>query len=116
MITQDGVVIQVQVFASGIWGISLEGCVVGAGSAWHWCSIATAWVFGGFAIIAGCGAGQSCHWWVIRNFADAGFMDGGMHVQGWQVMELERGVDDCSLGDLLLMSCSHCWGGLGGQA
>ena len=31
-------------------------------------------------------------------------------------MESKRGVDDRSLGDLLLSSCSHHWGGSGGQA
>ena len=35
---------------------------------------------------------------------------------GWRVAESEGGVDDCSLGNLLLMSCSHCWGGSGGEA
>ena len=31
MVTRDGVVIRVRVFASGIWGITLKGCIVGAG-------------------------------------------------------------------------------------
>ena len=116
MVTQDGVIVWVQVFASGIWGIPLEGCVVRAGCTWHWCSIAAAWVVGGFAIVAGHGARQPCHWWVAHNFTDASFTDGSTHIWGWQVMESKRGVVDHSLGDLFLMSCSHCWGGLGGQA
>ena len=41
---------------------------------------------------------------------------GVAHVWGWQVAELERRVDDHSLGDLLLTSCSHHWGGSGGEA
>ena len=113
---QDGVIVWVQVFTSGIWGITLEGCVVGAGSAWHWHSIAAAWVVGGFAVIAGHGTRQPCHRWVTRYFKDAGFMDGGAHVREWRVVKSERGVDDCSLGDLLLTSHSHRWGGLGGEA
>ena len=116
MVAQDGVVIWVQVFTSGIWGITLEGCIVGAGSAWHWHHIAAAWVIGGFAVIASHRAGWPCHLWVAHDFADAGFMDGGVHVQGWQTVELEQGVVDCSLGILLLTSCGHRWGGLGGEA
>ena len=116
MVTRDGVIIQVWVFASGILGSTLEGYVVGAGSAWHWRSIAAAWVIEGIAVIAGRGARQPCHLWVTHDFTDAGFTDGGVHVWGWQVAELEWGVDDRSLGNLLLTSCSHCWGGSGGEA
>ena len=111
VVTQDGVIIQVQVFASGIWSIPLEGCIVGAGKAWHWHSITASWVVGGFAIVASHGAGWPCHWWVTHNF-----MDGGMHIWGWGIMELKREVDDHSLGDHPFSSCSHHWGGLGGQA
>ena len=116
MVTQDGVIIQVWVFASRIWGIALEGRIVGAGSAWHWHSIAAAWVIGGFAVIAGHGAGRYCHLWAACDFADAGFVDGGAHVQGWRVAVSEQRVNYHSLGNLLLTSCSHCWGGLGGEA
>ena len=116
MVAQDGVIVWVQVFASGIWGITLEGCIVGAGSAWHWSSVTTAWVVGGFTVIAGRRAGQPCHLWVAHNFANAGFTDGGAHVWGWQVAMSEQGVDDRPLGNLLLMSCHHCWGGLSGEA
>ena len=83
MVAQDGVIVRVWVFASGIWGVTLEGCIVGAGSAWHWHSVAAAWVVGGFAIIASHGARWPCHLWVTRNFVDAGFTDGGVHVWGW---------------------------------
>ena len=116
MVAWDGVVIRVWVFASGIWGATLKGCIVGAGSAWRWRRIAAAWVIGGFAIIASCRNGWPCHLWVAHDFMDAGFTDGGAHVQGWRVAVSEWGVDDHSLGDLLLMSCSHHWGGLGGEA
>ena len=116
MVTRDGVIIWVQVFTSGIWDVTLKGCVVGAGSAWRWCSVAAAWVIGRFTVIAGCGARQPCHLWVARNFVDAGFMDGGAHVQGWRVAMSEQGVDDRSLGNLLLTSCSHRWGGSSGEA
>ena len=116
MVAWDGVVIQVQVFASRIWGIALEGCIVGTGSAWHWHSITAAWVIGGFSISTGHGARQACHLWAICDFADAGLADGGVHVQGWQVAMSEQGVNDCSMGSFLLKSCGHCWGGLGGEA
>ena len=116
VVARDGVIIWVQVFASEIWGIPLEGCIVGAGCAWHWHSIATACVVGGFIIIASCSARWPCHWWVAHDFMDAGFTDGGMHIWGWWVTESKRGVDDHSLGNLLLTLCSHHWGGLGGQA
>ena len=89
---------------------------VGAGSAWHWHGVTAAWVVGGFTVIAGHGARWPCHLCVARNFANAGFMDGGVHVQGWRVMMSERGVDDRSLGNFLLTSCSHCWGGSSGEA
>ena len=108
MVTQDGVIVWVWVFTSGIWGITLEGCIVGAGSAWRWHSFATARVIGGFAVIAGRRARWPCHLWVTCDFADTGFMDGGAHVRGWRVVVSEWGVDDCSLEDLLLTSCSHC--------
>ena len=116
VVTQDGVIIQVQVFASGIWGIPLEGCIVEAGCAWHWRSITAAQVIGEFTIVAGPSAGWPCHWWVTCDFMDAGFMDGGTHIWGWGVMESKRGVDDHSLGDLPFSSWGHRWGGLGGQA
>ena len=116
MVAWDGVVIWVWVFASGVWGITLEGCIVGAGSAWRWCSVAAAWVVGGFTIIAGHRARQPCHLWVTCNFVNAGFTDGCAHVWGWQVAMTEQGVDDHPLGDLLLTSCSHCWGGSSGEA
>ena len=116
MVAWDGVIIRVRVFPSGIWGATLEGCVVGAGSAWHWHHIATAWVIGGFAIIASHGNGRPCHLWVAHGFTDAGFTDGGAHGWGWQIAVSEQGVDGRSLGNLLLTSCSHHWGGLGGDA
>ena len=116
MVTRDGVIIWVQVFPSRIWGTTLEGCVVGAGSAWCWCCVTAAWVIGGFAIIASHGDRQPCHLWVACGFADAGFMDGGVHGRGWQIAVLEQGVDGRSLGNLLLTSCSHRWGGSGGEA
>ena len=108
MVARDRVVIWVWVLTSGIWGITLEGHIVGAGSAWHWCSIATAWVIGGFTVIAGHRARWSCHLWVPCDFADVGFTDGGVHVWGWRVVVLEQRVDDHSSGKLLLISCSHC--------
>ena len=116
MVAWNGVVVWVWVFASGIRSITLNSCIVGAGSAWHWRGIAAAWVIGGFAIISGHGTRRPCQWWAACNFMDAGFTDGGAHVWGWQVAVSERGVDDRSLGDLLLTSCSHHWGGSGGQA
>ena len=116
MVTRDGVIIWVQVFASRIWGATLKGCIVGAGSARCWHRITAAWVIGGFAVIASRGNGWPCHLWFTRDFTDAGFTDGGAHVWGWRVAVLEWGVGGCYLGVLLLMSCSHCWGGLGGEA
>ena len=116
VVARDGVIIWVWVFTSRIQGVTLDGCAVGAGSTWHWHGIATAWLIGGFAIISSRRTGQPCHWWVACNFVDAGFTDGGAHVWGRQVAKSERVVGDHSLGDLLLMSCSHHWSGLGGQA
>ena len=89
---------------------------VGAGSAWGWCSIAAIWVIGGLSVITGPGAGRPCHLWVACDFMDAGLTDGGAHVWGWQVAMSERGVNDHSLGNLLLTSCSHRWSGSGGEA
>ena len=83
MVTWDGVIIWVQVFASGIWGATLKGCIVGAGSAWNWHHIAAAWVIGGFAVIASHGNGRPCHLWAAHGFTDAGFSDGGVHGRGW---------------------------------
>ena len=51
MVARHGVVIWVWVFASRIWGVALEGRVVGAGSAWCWHSIAAAWVIGGSLLV-----------------------------------------------------------------
>ena len=116
MVTQDWVVVWVWVFASGIWGITLEGCVVGAGSAWCWRGVTAAWVIGGFAVIAGHRAGWPCHLCVTRNFVNAGFTDGGAHVWGWRLTMSEWGADDHSLGNFLLTSCSHHWGGSSGEA
>ena len=116
MVARDGVVIWVQVFASRIWGVALEGCVVGAGSAWHWRSITAAWVIGGFSVSTGHGARWACHLWAICDFADAGLVDGGAHVWGWRVVMSEWGVNHRPLGDFLLTSCSHRWGGSSGEA
>ena len=71
---------------------------------------------GGSPLLAGRGARWPSHLWVACNFTNAGFTDGGAHVRGWRVMMLEREVDDCSFGNLLLTSCSHRWGGLSGKA
>ena len=51
MVARDGVIVWVWVFTLGIWGGTLEGCVVGAGSAWCWHSFATAWVIGGSLLL-----------------------------------------------------------------
>ena len=81
MVAQDGVIVRVWVFTSRIWGIPLEGCIVGAGHAWCWHGVTTAWVIGGFTVVAGHGARRSHYWWVTCDFADAGFME-GVHMFG----------------------------------
>ena len=82
MVAQDGVIIQVRVFASGVRGIPLDGGIAGAGHAWHWHCITAALIIG-FTVVASSSPGCPCHWWVTGDFMDAGFADGGMHIWGW---------------------------------
>ena len=51
MVAWDGVIVWVQVFASGVGGIPLNGGMVGSGCAWHWCGITTALIIGGSPLL-----------------------------------------------------------------